>query len=197
MVAPSEPIELVRPSRRYVSRGGTKLEAALEGFRVDVSELRCLDVGASTGGFTDCLLQRGASAVVTVDVGRGQIDWSLRSDERVTVMEETDVRDVESIGEVDLAVADVSFISLRTVLPHVARVAPGVPVIALVKPQFEVGRRRVGKGGIVRDPTLHVSALASVVEAAEGAGLRTRGALPSPILGAEGNREFFLHLVPS
>jgi 23S rRNA (cytidine1920-2'-O)/16S rRNA (cytidine1409-2'-O)-methyltransferase len=197
MVAPSEPIELVGPSRRYVSRGGTKLEAALEGFRVDVSELRCLDVGASTGGFTDCLLQRGASAVVTVDVGRGQIDWSLRSDERVTVMEETDVRDVESIGEVDLAVADVSFISLRTVLPHVARVAPGVPVIALVKPQFEVGRRRVGKGGIVRDPTLHVSALASVVEAAEGAGLRTRGALPSPILGAEGNREFFLHLVPS
>ena len=197
MVAASEPIELTGLPRRYVSRGGCKLEAALDEFRIDVTGLRCLDVGASTGGFTDCLLQHGAAHVVAVDVGRGQLDWSMRTDERVTPVEETDVRDVDAstVGEVDLVVADVSFISLRTVLPSIAALADGAPIIALVKPQFEVGRTRVGKGGIVRDPSLHVDAVRSVVARAHELALRCVATVPSPIEGAEGNREFFVQLI--
>jgi 23S rRNA (cytidine1920-2'-O)/16S rRNA (cytidine1409-2'-O)-methyltransferase len=196
MVAPSEPIELTGLPRRYVSRGGEKLEAALDTFGLDMSGLRCLDVGASTGGFTDCLLQRGAAEVVAVDVGRGQLEWSIRQDERVTVIEQTDVRDVDpsAVGDVGLVVADVSFISLRTVLPHIAALAGGAPIVALVKPQFEVGRGRVGKGGIVRDPALHEEAVADVIVRARELGLECRATVPSPILGAEGNREFFVHL---
>ena len=196
MVAPSEPIEVAGPPRRYVSRGGDKLEGALDEFRIDVPGLRCVDVGASTGGFTDCLLQRGAAHVVAIDVGRGQLDWSIRQDERVTTIEQTDVRDVDAsrVGDADLVVADVSFISLRTVLPPIATLAGGAPIVALVKPQFEVGRERVGKGGVVRDPELHVDALTSVIDRARELGLQCRAAVPSPILGAEGNREFFLDL---
>lgn len=196
MVAPSEPIELAHPARRYVSRGGEKLEGALDEFRIDPTGLSCLDVGASTGGFTDCLLRRGASRVVAVDVGRGQLDWSIRRDERVTPLESTDVRDVDpsTVGELDLVVVDVSFISLRTVLPQIAALARRAPIVALVKPQFEVGRARVGKGGVVRDRSLHVETVAAVVTRAQDLGLRCRGAVPSPIPGAEGNREFFVYL---
>ena len=196
MVAPSEAIELAAPPRRFVSRGGLKLEAALDVFGIDPTGLRCLDVGASTGGFTDCLLQRGAAHVVALDVGRGQLDWSIRRDERVTSLESTDVRNADraAVGNVGLVVADVSFISLRTVLPHIALVAQDAPIVALVKPQFEVGPRRVGKGGIVRDPALHDEAVASVVARAEQLGLRCWGSMPSPVPGAEGNREFFVHL---
>jgi 23S rRNA (cytidine1920-2'-O)/16S rRNA (cytidine1409-2'-O)-methyltransferase len=179
-----------------VSRGGEKLEGALDEFHIDPSGRRCLDVGASTGGFTDCLLQRGATEVVTVDVGRGQLDWSIRQDDRVVAIEETDVRDVDPscVGAVDLVVADVSFISLRTVLPAIVTLAGFSPIVALVKPQFEVGRGRVGKGGIVRDPSLHIEALTAVLVKAKELGRCCRAAVPSPILGAEGNREFFVEL---
>jgi 23S rRNA (cytidine1920-2'-O)/16S rRNA (cytidine1409-2'-O)-methyltransferase len=194
MVAPSEPIELAAPARRYVSRGGDKLEAVLDHFGIDVAGMRCLDVGASTGGFTDCLLQRGAAHVVAIDVGRGQLDWSIRSDERVTSMEQTDVRDASGIGDVDLVTADVSFISLRTVLPSIAALAGGAPIVALVKPQFEVGRERVGKGGVVTDPDAHAGAVRAVVDRAAELGLQCIATTPSPILGAEGNREFFVML---
>ena len=196
MVAPSEPIELTKPARRYVSRGGEKLEAALDEFSIDPSRLVCLDVGASTGGFTDCLLRRGAARVVAVDVGRGQLDWSIRQDDRVTALESTDVRDLDpsAVGDVDLVVVDVSFISLRTVLPHIAALAAGAPMVPLVKPQFEVGRSRVGSGGVVRDRSLHIEVVAGVVTRACELGLSCRGAIPSPILGAEGNREFFVYL---
>lgn len=196
LVLDSEPIVLAGPPPRYVSRGGEKLEAALEEFGVDVGGKRCLDVGSSTGGFTDCLLQHGAERVVALDVGRGQLDWSLRKDPRVLVVERTDIRDVaaERIGEVELATADVSFISLRTVLPAIHRVAPAADVIALVKPQFEVGKRNVPKGGVVRDPSLQSRAVSDVVAAAEGIGYACRGAMPSPITGTHGNREFLVYL---
>jgi 23S rRNA (cytidine1920-2'-O)/16S rRNA (cytidine1409-2'-O)-methyltransferase len=194
MVDPAESIELARPALAFVSRGGTKLAGALEGFDLDVTGWRCLDVGSSTGGFTDCLLQRGAREVVAIDVGRGQLDWSLRQDPRVTVFEQTDVRDVEDLGAFDLVVVDVSFISLRTVLKRVAELAHSAPVVALVKPQFEVGRKRVPAGGVVRDEALHEEAVAGVVTAAESLGLRSEAVIPSPILGAEGNREFFVLL---
>jgi 23S rRNA (cytidine1920-2'-O)/16S rRNA (cytidine1409-2'-O)-methyltransferase len=194
MVAPSEPIELAAPARRYVSRGGEKLEAALDEFGIDVSGMRCLDVGASTGGFTDCLLQRGAHHVVALDVGRGQLDWALRNDDRVTSIESTDVRAAAPVGAVGLVVVDVSFISLRTVLAHITSLSSGAPIVALVKPQFEVGRKNVGKGGVVREHRLHVDAVRGVVERAAEIGLRCPVAIPSPILGAEGNREFFVML---
>jgi 23S rRNA (cytidine1920-2'-O)/16S rRNA (cytidine1409-2'-O)-methyltransferase len=196
MVDEAEPIELVGPRPRFVSRGGEKLDPALDAFGIDVAGLRCLDVGASTGGFTDCLLQRGARSVVALDVGRGQLAWSLRQDERVTVLERTDVRDVDpaAIGAVQLVVADLSFISLRTVLPSVAELAGDAPIVALVKPQFEVGKGRVGKGGVVREPELHAEAVAGVVEKAASIGLRCDGTFDSPLPGAEGNREFFVLL---
>lgn len=194
LVDPAEAIEMAGPPPRFVSRGGEKLDAALDELGIDVRGRRCLDVGSSTGGFTDCLLSRGASAVVAIDVGRGQLAWSLRNDERVSVFEQTDVRNVraDDIGEFDLVVADVSFISLRTVLAPIAALAGPAPILALVKPQFEVGRRRLGRGGVVRDPALHQEAVTVVATTAERAGLRCVAAGPSVLEGAEGNREFFL-----
>lgn len=196
LVLDSEPIELAGPPPRYVSRGGVKLEAALEEFDVDVRRKRCLDVGSSTGGFTDCLLQHGADTVVALDVGRGQLAWSLRNDPRVVVLERTDIRDapIQEIGAIELVTVDVSFISLGTVLPAIAGVAPEADVIALVKPQFEVGKRNVPKGGVVRDPALQAAAVSDVVSAAEQLGYVCRSATPSPITGTQGNREFLVYL---
>ena len=181
---------------RYVSRGGVKLEHALDALPVEVAGRRCLDVGASTGGFTDCLLQRGARRVVAVDVGYGQLAWKLRQDPRVVVRERTNARSLtaEMLPErPDVAVIDASFISLATVLPAVAPlVTPGGTIVALVKPQFEVGRGRVGKGGVVRDPALRAEAVGSVRAVAERLGLVVRGEADSVLPGPKGNREVFL-----
>ncbi len=194
-VVPAAEIRLeARPS--FVSRGGEKLTAALDSFRLDVSGLTALDVGASTGGFTDCLLRRGARRVYAVDVGYGQLAWSLRNDARVVVLERQNIRvlEREAIFEpIDLATIDVSFISLRLVLPRVtALLRPGAQVVALVKPQFEVGKGKVGKGGVVRDPALHAEVIESVRKIAQGLGLTEQGFVESPLLGPKGNREFFL-----
>ncbi len=196
MVDPAEPIEIVGDPEPFVSRGGVKLAGALDAFGIEPAGKRCLDVGSSTGGFTDLLLQRGAEAVVAVDVGTGQLDWKLRTDPRVTVMERTDVRSLEpdELGAFGFVCADLSFISLRTVMPHLAAVAGEADIVVLVKPQFEVGRGRVPRGGVVRDPELHAVAVAGVVEAARSHGLDVVEQTPSPIEGADGNREFFLHL---
>jgi 23S rRNA (cytidine1920-2'-O)/16S rRNA (cytidine1409-2'-O)-methyltransferase len=180
----------------YVSRGGVKLAGALDHFKIDVTNCNCLDVGSSTGGFTDCLLQRGAARVIAIDVGRGQLDWGLRNDPRVEVREGVNARylapsDFDS--KFDLAVCDVSFISATLIIPRIADVlAPRGRMIVLVKPQFEVGKGQVGKGGIVRDPTLHQAACDRVTEAARALGFET-GIVESPITGAEGNREFLLY----
>jgi 23S rRNA (cytidine1920-2'-O)/16S rRNA (cytidine1409-2'-O)-methyltransferase len=180
----------------YVSRAGKKLEAALDAFHIEVRDKTCLDVGASTGGFTDCLLQRGARRVYAVDVGAGQLDWKLRNDPRVAVREGVNARylSLEHIGElVDLAVCDVSFISVTLILsPMLALLRPGGEMVILVKPQFEVGRGKVGKGGIVRDPALHVEVCERVREAVLGMGLAA-SLMESPVLGAEGNKEFLLY----
>ncbi len=186
----------VRPAKRFVGRGGDKLEAALVAFGWDVADQVALDVGASTGGFTDCLLQRGACHVYAVDVGRGQLAWRLRNDPRVTCLERTDIRALEAFPEAPtIAVVDVAFISLRLVLPAVwGLVAPGAGVIALVKPQFEAGRVEVGRGGVVRDPAVHRRVLQDVLDAAEKAHWQLEGGLSSPITGADGNREFLIAL---
>jgi 23S rRNA (cytidine1920-2'-O)/16S rRNA (cytidine1409-2'-O)-methyltransferase len=180
----------------YVGRGGLKLAAALDGFGIAVQGRTCLDVGASTGGFTDCLLQRGAARVFAIDVGAGQLDWKLRSDPRVVVREGLNARYLRSgdLGEpVDLAVCDVSFISVTLILPAlVPLLKEGGEMVILVKPQFEVGRGQVGKGGIVRDPQRHAEACARVDRAVRQLGFRT-SLMESPILGAEGNREFLLY----
>jgi 23S rRNA (cytidine1920-2'-O)/16S rRNA (cytidine1409-2'-O)-methyltransferase len=180
----------------YVSRGGLKLERALDAFGLDVSGLVVLDVGASTGGFTDCLLKRGASRVYAVDVGYGQLDWRLRSDPRVVVMEKTNVRHLASLPDTpDAAVADVSFISLTLALPPVVRLLkPTSWIVALVKPQFEAGKEQVGKGGVVREPAVHRAVLLRVLGWAVGAGLAVLGAVPSPVRGPAGNVEFLVHL---
>ncbi len=188
---------LSRP--RYVSRGGLKMEGALAHFGIDVTGFVCADFGSSTGGFTDCLLQHGASKVFAIDVGTGQLDWKLRNDARVTVMENVNARYLEpgDLGvAVDLAVCDVSFISATLILPALIRVLkPGSErLIVLVKPQFEVGRGQVGKGGIVRDPALHLESCEKVRKLIEDAGFRTH-IMESPITGAEGNREFLLYAV--
>lgn len=180
----------------YVSRGGTKLERAIDYFAIDVAGRVCLDIGASTGGFTDCLLQRGAERVHAVDVGAGQIAWSLRTDNRVVLHENRNARYLkfEDIGElVDLAVCDVSFISVTLILPALPPLLKNdAKMVILVKPQFEVGRGQVGKGGIVRDPELHRAACARIVEAVNRLGFQS-SVIESPILGAEGNREFLLY----
>ena len=182
----------------YVGRGGLKLKKALDEFGVDVAGLVALDVGASTGGFTDCLLQAGARKIFAVDVGYGQLAWKLRQDPRVTSLEKTNIRNLtpERLDEVpDLAVIDASFISLSKVLPPtVGLVRPGGRIIALIKPQFEVGRAEVGKGGIVRDPAAHDKAIDGVRQAASELGLTVVGLCDSPILGADGNREFLILL---
>lgn len=181
---------------RYVSRGGLKLEGAIRHFGIEVAGLTCLDVGASTGGFTDCLLQHGAARVFAFDVGTGQLDWKLRNDPRVTVREGVNARYLkpEDIGEpVDLIVCDVSFISVTLIVPALPPLLrrPGALVI-LIKPQFEVGRDQVGKGGIVRDPALHEQVCHRIEAVVRESGFRT-GLMDSPILGAEGNREFLLY----
>jgi 23S rRNA (cytidine1920-2'-O)/16S rRNA (cytidine1409-2'-O)-methyltransferase len=182
----------------YVSRGGIKLAHALDTFGLDVRGLVALDVGASTGGFTDCLLQRGAARVYCVDVGVGQLDWKIASDPRVRVLDRVNVRNAspDLLPErVDLVVIDVSFISLRLVLPALPPLAkPEAPVVALVKPQFEVGRADVGKGGIVRDESARARALEEVRAAAVALGYAAIGDTVSPITGGKGNVEFLLHL---
>jgi len=189
------PLELLE-TLRYVGRGGLKLEAALDGFEIPVDGRLCLDVGSSTGGFTDCLLQRGALRVYAIDVGKGQLDWKLRNDPRVVLREGLNARYLafDDIGEVvDLAVCDVSFISVTMILPCLPPLlTPAGCMVILVKPQFEVGRRLVGKGGIVRDPESHRAACARVETAAGQLGFHT-AIMESPILGAEGNKEFLLY----
>jgi 23S rRNA (cytidine1920-2'-O)/16S rRNA (cytidine1409-2'-O)-methyltransferase len=192
------PLEVRGEEHPYVSRGGMKLAAVLDALALDVRGMVALDVGASTGGFTDCLLQRGARRVYAVDVGYGQLAWKLREDARVVSLERTNVRHLlpERIPEpLDLATIDASFISLRLVLPAVQRLlSPGRMIVALVKPQFEVGRGKVGKGGVVRDPVLHAAVLDDLEAFARAAGLVVRARHPSPLLGPAGNREFFLVL---
>jgi len=186
----------VKAGPKHVSRGGFKLEAALDAFGLDVSDKIALDVGASTGGFTDCLLQRGAARVYAVDVGYGQLDWRLRRDPRVVVMERTNIRYLGSLPEpVDLATIDVSFISLKLVLPVVWKLLkPDGNVVALVKPQFEAGRDRVGKKGVVRDPGVHRAVLEDIASWAIEQGWCVRGLTRSPLKGPEGNVEFFVYL---
>ncbi len=195
---PATAIRVARPDP-FVSRGGHKLAAALDAFDIDPTGLTALDVGASTGGFTDVLLQRGARHVYALDVGRGQLADALRRDERVTSMERTNARvlTATSLPEpIDLAVIDVSFISLDKVLgPVASTLAPGAPIIALVKPQFEAGKGRTDRG-VVRDPAIHREVLERVVAVATERGLGTRAVVASPILGPEGNREFLVHLAP-
>jgi 23S rRNA (cytidine1920-2'-O)/16S rRNA (cytidine1409-2'-O)-methyltransferase len=197
-VADDASIELLTPDHPYVGRGGIKLAHALDVFRIDVTGRMALDIGASTGGFTDVLLQRGASTVIALDVGRGQLDWRLRNDSRVIVREGVNARALtrdDVPHPVDLATIDVAFISLRHIFPALPTVlAPAADVVALVKPQFEAGRDQVGKGGIVSDPAVHDAVLAEVTAAAGAAGFARLAMTPSPITGAEGNREFFLHL---
>jgi 23S rRNA (cytidine1920-2'-O)/16S rRNA (cytidine1409-2'-O)-methyltransferase len=182
------------PAARYVGRGGLKLEAALREFHVDVQGLLCLDVGASTGGFTDCLLQHGARRVVAVDVGHNQLDWRIRQDERVESREGVNARYLtpEDFSEkFDLVVMDVSFISATKVIPAIVPLlTDGGRFITLIKPQFEVGRGEVGKGGIVSDPQKHARVIEEVRRAAEASGLKALGVCPSPITGADGNAEF-------
>ena len=182
------------PTSRYVGRGGLKLEAALREFGIDVGGFVCLDVGASTGGFTDCLLQHGAVSVVAVDVGHNQLDWRLRNDPRVTIREGVNARYLRPQDfsvRFDLAVMDVSFISATKVIPAIIPLLtdPG-RLITLIKPQFEVGRGEVGSGGIVRDPAKHARVIAEVNQAATELGLRPLGLIESPLQGADGNREF-------
>jgi 23S rRNA (cytidine1920-2'-O)/16S rRNA (cytidine1409-2'-O)-methyltransferase len=180
----------------FVSRGGVKLEAALDGFGIAVAGCVCLDIGSSTGGFTDCLLHRGAARVHAVDVGLGQLDWKLRNDTRVIVHEGINARNLqfEQIGEtVDLATFDVSFISVTLIVPAVVPLLrSGGRMVILVKPQFEVGKGQLGKGGIVRRPELHQEACRRVEDAVKGLGFET-SIIESPILGAEGNREYLLY----
>jgi 23S rRNA (cytidine1920-2'-O)/16S rRNA (cytidine1409-2'-O)-methyltransferase len=186
----------VRERPRFVSRGGDKLEAALQVFDVQPDGRICADVGASTGGFTDCLLQAGAARVYAIDVGYGQFAWSLRNDSRVVVMERTNARYVEKLPEpVALVVADVSFISLELLLPvFVGWMQPEAQAILLVKPQFEAGKRDVGKGGVVRDPEVHRRVLLEIAVAARDTGFAVCGLMRSPLLGPAGNREFLLWL---
>jgi 23S rRNA (cytidine1920-2'-O)/16S rRNA (cytidine1409-2'-O)-methyltransferase len=186
----------VRNRPLYVSRGGLKLEAALNAFSLDPAGWICADIGASTGGFTDCLLQHGASRVYAIDVGYGQLAWSLRIDPRVVVMDRVNARFLKDLPEQpDLATIDVSYISLRLVLPRVAELLiPSGQAIALIKPQFEVGRESVGKGGVVRDPRLHRAAIEQVLAEAKGIGFAAAGLIRSPILGPAGNVEFLAWL---
>ncbi len=182
----------------YVSRGGMKLAGALEDFDLTVAGLICLDVGASTGGFTDCLLQNGAKKVYAVDVGYGQMAWRLRTDSRVVVIERTNARymGADALAEaVDLVCIDVSFISLKKVVPRVMSCLgdPGV-IVALIKPQFEVGRGRVGKGGVVREPALHQAVISELADFFQTEGLEIKAVAPSTLPGPKGNREFFIHM---
>lgn len=183
---------IIKAQPRFVSRGGEKLQAALDAFKVAPSDWVCADVGSSTGGFTDCLLQAGAAKVFAIDVGQGILDWKLRNDPRVVVMEETNARYVEALPEpIRLVTIDAAFISLKLLLPVAQRwLVPKGEVIALIKPQFEAGRDRVGKGGVVRDPAVHLDVLQDVLNFAVGIGLTPVGLIRSPLLGPAGNVEF-------
>lgn len=201
-VAADASLRLLGEDQPYVSRGGLKLAGALEHWAIEVGGRACLDVGASTGGFTDCLLQNGAAAVTAVDTGAGQIAMKLRTDERVRLMERTNARLLEpgslaakgGAPELTLLVMDVAFISATLLLGPVLRAAPGLrEAVILVKPQFEAGREHVGKGGIVRDPTAHQLAIDRVAECVRGLGWTVVGTIPSPIQGMEGNQEFLLY----
>jgi 23S rRNA (cytidine1920-2'-O)/16S rRNA (cytidine1409-2'-O)-methyltransferase len=188
----------VKPRLPYVSRGGFKLAAALDAFGLDVHGWIVADVGASTGGFTDCLLQRGAARVYAIDVGYGQLAWKLQQDPRVTVIDRTNARYLENLAEpVHLATIDVSFISLKRILPRVcAWLRKGGQIVALIKPQFEARRRQVEKGGVVRDPAVHQQVLEDLATWAGSEGMGLRGLIRSPITGPAGNVEFLAHWVP-
>jgi len=191
-------IEISEDPCPFVSRGGLKLAHALKTFRVDIQGLVCMDIGASTGGFTDCMLQRGAARVYAVDVGYGQLDWGLRNDHRVINLERTNIRHMsrEFIPEpVDFSSVDTSFISLRLVIPAIIKfIRPGGKIVALIKPQFEVGRKNVGKKGVVRDPVLHQQVIHDLEIFFRETGLVTGEVIPSPIKGAKGNTEFLIML---
>jgi 23S rRNA (cytidine1920-2'-O)/16S rRNA (cytidine1409-2'-O)-methyltransferase len=195
-------IRITGQDHPYVSRGGVKLAHALKEFGVNVKGKVCIDVGASTGGFTDCLLQNGAAKVYAIDVGYGQLDWKLRNDKRVVVLERTNIRKVGQVDELtkltklQIAVIDVSFISLEKVFPHVDKlIHEGGAIIALIKPQFEAGRDRVGKGGIVRDEKVRAECVESACQAAHALGWAKKGVTTSPITGADGNIEFLAWFV--
>lgn len=192
-------ISIKDSSLKYVSRGGLKLEGALSHFEIDVRNKIALDVGASTGGFTDCLLQNGAARVYAVDVGYGQLDWKLRNDSRVVVMEKINARhmQLDDIPElVDIIVIDVSFISLTKIIPPVIKLLkPGGILVALIKPQFEVGKGEVGKGGIVRNDSKHKDVVDKITKFIEKLNFDVRGVIPSPIKGAHGNKEFLISAV--
>lgn len=205
-IAPSDAIVVSGPPRRFVSRGGDKLQAALDAFQISVAGQIALDAGASTGGFTDCLLQNGASFVYAVDVGHGQLHPRIRNDERVRVLEKFNIRRIRpddlsgksATGmddRMDIVAADLSFISLTAVIPALVGVLkPGGHLVLLIKPQFEVGRREVSRGrGVITDSLLHDAACRTVAGACEAAGVAVVGIIPSPVLGQEGNREFLLH----
>jgi 23S rRNA (cytidine1920-2'-O)/16S rRNA (cytidine1409-2'-O)-methyltransferase len=197
-VADDADVQIAVPDHPYVGRGGLKLAHALDTFGIDPRDATALDIGASTGGFTDVMLRRGARQVIALDVGHGQLDWRLRNDPRVVVREHVNARYLSADdlpGPFDIVTIDVSFISLRQILPLVVpRLAPAGHVIALVKPQFEAGRDDVGKGGLVTDPAIHARVLHDVRAAASALGLRPMADTPSPITGAAGNQEFLLHL---
>jgi 23S rRNA (cytidine1920-2'-O)/16S rRNA (cytidine1409-2'-O)-methyltransferase len=194
----SSDISIKKNALPYVSRGGLKLEAALEHFKIDVHGLTVIDIGASTGGFTDCLLQRGAERVVAVDVGHGQLHWSLRKDHRVTILEKTNARfltpdDIKT--PLNGAVIDVSFISLKLIIPPLLKLLPrDTFILSLIKPQFEAGRDQVGKKGVVKDPLVHMEVIETLSRFFEKLNLTIIGTIPSPILGPEGNREFLAYL---
>ncbi|MBW2467294.1 MAG: TlyA family RNA methyltransferase [Deltaproteobacteria bacterium] len=189
----------IKESCPFVSRGGYKLEAGLQYFAIDPSGSVCMDIGASTGGFTDCLLQHDARKVYSVDVGYGQLAWKLRQDPRIVIMERTNARYLtkDDIGEpIDLAVIDASFISLKLLIPPLLPLFRNkISILALIKPQFEVGRGRVGKGGVVRDPELHQEVIDAIIDFCSNLGLKNYGVTPSPILGPKGNKEFLIYLV--
>ncbi|MEX0992024.1 MAG: TlyA family RNA methyltransferase [Actinomycetota bacterium] len=194
LVGREESVVVSGPARRFVSRGGEKLQAALERFDIPIRDRRCVDVGASTGGFTDCLIQAGAGAVIAIDVGYGQFDWALRNDPRVIVLERTNVRDVDPVDLpylAEIVVADLSFISLRTVMPALVGLSiPGAYAVVLIKPQFEAGRGSVDRGGVVRDPGAWRRSIEGVVEAAAAQGVMCDGVCVSPLVGPAGNVEF-------
>ncbi|MCL4846710.1 MAG: TlyA family RNA methyltransferase [Acidobacteria bacterium] len=201
LVADDADVVVRVPDHPWVGRGGLKLAHALEAFSVTVDGRDALDVGASTGGFTDVLLARGARSVVALDVGHGQLDWRLRHDPRVVVLERTNARTLtsdrlpEAHRDFDVVTVDVSFISLRLVLPPlVTLLRPGADLVVLVKPQFEAGRHEVGAGGIVRDPDVHRRVVDDIADVSRRLGLRVMASTPSPVTGADGNREFLLHL---
>lgn len=198
LIPVSSEISLKEPSLPFVSRGGLKLEAALDHFPVEVKGKVLMDVGASTGGFTDCLLQRGADKVIAVDVGYGQLHWKIRQDPRVVVLEKTNIRYLgpdQIKGPINGAVIDVSFISLKLVVPPISRLLlEKAFIVALIKPQFEVEKDQVGKGGVVRDPSLREEVVTNLVRFFEETGWQVKGCIPSPILGPKGNQEYLVYL---